>query len=74
MVACENSDCPIEWFHYPCVGLKEEPVEAWYCSMCRTCDGAAPIASLPSTDDEAESTNPRGTNNEGGETESEHEE
>ena len=75
MVACENSDCPIEWFHYPCVGLKEEPVEAWYCSLCRTDGGgAAPIASLPSTDDEAESTNLRGTNNEGGETESEHEE
>ena len=21
MVACENPDCPIEWFHFRCVGL-----------------------------------------------------
>lgn len=24
MVACENPDCPIEWFHFECVGLKIE--------------------------------------------------
>jgi hypothetical protein len=24
MVACENEECPIEWFHFPCVGLKEQ--------------------------------------------------
>lgn len=23
MVACENQDCPIEWFHFPCVNLIE---------------------------------------------------
>lgn len=21
MIGCDNSDCPIEWFHYGCVGL-----------------------------------------------------
>ena len=21
MVACDNNDCPIEWFHFACVGL-----------------------------------------------------
>ena len=21
MVACDNDDCPYEWFHYPCVGI-----------------------------------------------------
>ncbi|GJW87985.1 PHD finger protein ING1 [Tanacetum coccineum] len=25
MVACDNPDCKIEWFHYGCVGLKEQP-------------------------------------------------
>ena len=24
MIACENPDCAIEWFHFPCVGLKVE--------------------------------------------------
>lgn len=21
MIGCENEDCPIEWFHFECVGL-----------------------------------------------------
>ena len=25
MVACDNSDCPYEWFHYPCVGITAPP-------------------------------------------------
>ncbi|PIO13456.1 hypothetical protein AB205_0131310, partial [Aquarana catesbeiana] len=25
MVGCDNQDCPIEWFHYGCVGLSEAP-------------------------------------------------
>lgn len=24
MIACDNDDCPIEWFHYGCVGITEE--------------------------------------------------
>ncbi|XP_076898538.1 PHD finger protein ING1-like [Bidens hawaiensis] len=34
MVACDNHDCKIEWFHYGCVGLKEQPKGKWYCSDC----------------------------------------
>lgn len=34
MVACDNPDCKIEWFHYGCVGLKEQPKGKWYCSEC----------------------------------------
>eukprot|EP00262_Sarcandra_glabra_P014526 TRINITY_DN4270_c1_g1_i1.p1 TRINITY_DN4270_c1_g1~~TRINITY_DN4270_c1_g1_i1.p1 ORF type:complete len:224 (-),score=45.51 TRINITY_DN4270_c1_g1_i1:535-1206(-) len=34
MVACDNPDCKIEWFHYGCVGLKEQPRGKWYCSNC----------------------------------------
>ena len=33
MVGCESDDCKIEWFHYGCVGLKEEP-EVWFCADC----------------------------------------
>ncbi|VDD95764.1 unnamed protein product [Enterobius vermicularis] len=34
MVMCDNKDCPIEWFHFGCVGLKETPKGKWYCSRC----------------------------------------
>ena len=34
MVACDNADCPIEWFHYECVGLDEPPKGKWYCKDC----------------------------------------
>lgn len=37
MVGCENDKCPNEWFHLPCVGLKEAPKDqdVWYCPECR---------------------------------------
>lgn len=34
MVACDNDDCPYEWFHWGCVGLKSEPTGKWYCPDC----------------------------------------
>lgn len=34
MVACDNDDCPYEWFHWPCVGLKSEPAGTWICPIC----------------------------------------
>ncbi|XP_026405586.1 PHD finger protein ING1-like [Papaver somniferum] len=34
MVACDNPDCKIEWFHFSCVGLREHPRGKWYCSDC----------------------------------------
>lgn len=34
MVACDNDECPFEWFHWPCVGLKSEPVGTWICPVC----------------------------------------
>ena len=33
MVGCENEECLIEWFHFGCVGLTEEPSK-WYCPDC----------------------------------------
>ncbi|CAI4051411.1 hypothetical protein SKDZ_15G2150 [Saccharomyces kudriavzevii ZP591] len=36
MVACDNVDCPFEWFHYGCVNLKQAPRGKWFCSEdCR---------------------------------------
>ncbi|XP_063696562.1 inhibitor of growth protein 3 [Culicoides brevitarsis] len=34
MVACDNEDCPFEWFHYPCVGITSSPKGKWYCPQC----------------------------------------
>jgi len=34
MVGCDNPSCPIEWFHYGCVGLTDAPKGKWYCPDC----------------------------------------
>ncbi|GAX74808.1 hypothetical protein CEUSTIGMA_g2255.t1 [Chlamydomonas eustigma] len=34
MVACDNEECALEWFHYECVGLKAAPVGEWLCPDC----------------------------------------
>jgi inhibitor of growth protein 4 len=34
MIACDNEDCLIEWFHYPCVGLIKQPKSTWLCPDC----------------------------------------
>jgi inhibitor of growth protein 4 len=34
MVACDNNDCKIEWYHFGCVGVKEHPKGKWYCPSC----------------------------------------
>ena len=33
MIACDAPDYPIEWFHFSCVGISEEPEsdEDWFC-------------------------------------------
>ena len=35
MVACDNDDCPYEWFHWSCVGMTKEPAGKWFCNECR---------------------------------------
>ena len=32
MVACDNDSCPMEWFHFNCVGLTRKPRGRWFCS------------------------------------------
>ncbi|RKP17386.1 hypothetical protein ROZALSC1DRAFT_30797, partial [Rozella allomycis CSF55] len=34
MIACDNDDCDVEWFHYDCVGLSQPPKGKWYCKEC----------------------------------------
>jgi inhibitor of growth protein 4 len=37
MIACENEDCAIEWFHFACVGLSSDATHKgkWYCETCK---------------------------------------
>ena len=36
MVACDRDDCPRQWFHLDCIGLKSVPRSAkWYCDECK---------------------------------------
>jgi hypothetical protein len=34
MSACDNESCPIEYFHWSCIGLKNEPLGRWICPVC----------------------------------------
>lgn len=34
MVVCDNPECPIEWYHCSCVGLKGAPRKKWLCQLC----------------------------------------
>jgi len=35
MIACDNPECPIEWFHIGCMGLSSIPKGKWYCPKCQ---------------------------------------
>ena len=35
MVACDNPNCVIEWFHFRCVGVTSSPDGDWFCPDCR---------------------------------------
>ena len=35
MIACDNPDCQVEWFHIKCLHLKSTPKGKWYCLDCR---------------------------------------
>lgn len=34
MIACDNPDCEIEWFHLSCINLQSIPKNKWYCKEC----------------------------------------
>lgn len=35
MIACDNADCKIQWFHWTCAGIESEPQGEWLCRECR---------------------------------------
>lgn len=35
MIGCDRMNCPIEWYHLECVGLKETPKGEWFCPKCK---------------------------------------
>lgn len=35
MIACDNKDCAIQWFHFCCVNLSTKPKGRWFCPNCR---------------------------------------
>ncbi|KAL6091581.1 hypothetical protein STEG23_034547 [Scotinomys teguina] len=35
MIGCDNDECPIEWFHFSCVGLNHKPKDKWHYPKCR---------------------------------------
>jgi inhibitor of growth protein 3 len=36
MVGCDNENCPYEWFHFLCVGIKKQPKGSWVCDECKS--------------------------------------
>ena len=34
MTACDNEQCPHQWYHYNCVGISSPPEGEWYCPTC----------------------------------------
>ncbi|ELQ74675.1 Chromatin remodeling protein, contains PHD Zn-finger [Trachipleistophora hominis] len=35
MIACDDPNCRIEWFHLSCIGISQPPAGKWYCRECR---------------------------------------
>ena len=35
MIACDNENCEIMWFHLGCIKMKKVPKGKWYCPDCR---------------------------------------
>ena len=34
-IGCDSANCPKEWFHLSCVGIKRIPKGNWYCKLCK---------------------------------------
>lgn len=34
LIACDNTECPFQWFHMSCVGLTATPNGKWFCTTC----------------------------------------
>ncbi|KAJ2934527.1 hypothetical protein H1R20_g2558, partial [Candolleomyces eurysporus] len=40
MIGCDNAECPYQWFHISCVGVKTPLPDKWYCPECLKNKGA----------------------------------
>ena len=34
MIFCEKLNCPIQWYHFECVGISHAPAGSWFCPEC----------------------------------------
>jgi len=35
MIGCDNPNCPVEWYHFECVGVTETVKGKWFCPQCQ---------------------------------------
>ncbi|KGG52070.1 hypothetical protein DI09_215p20, partial [Mitosporidium daphniae] len=49
MIACDNDDCDIKWFHFECVNMKTLPKGVWYCFECESLENQSKPGSLGSS-------------------------
>ena len=33
-IGCDSGSCPVQWYHWECVGITKEPVGDWVCPRC----------------------------------------
>ena len=33
-ICCDGDDCPVEWYHWECVQVTDEPIGDWFCPKC----------------------------------------
>ena len=44
MIACDNAECAVGWYHYECVGVRRAPRGRWFCPDCCAATAAAAAA------------------------------
>uniref|UniRef100_A0A182TAI6 PHD-type domain-containing protein n=1 Tax=Anopheles maculatus TaxID=74869 RepID=A0A182TAI6_9DIPT len=54
MIACDDDNCRIEWFHFECVGIIMPPKGKWYCPDCKLKQAAQSGVVATPTDAEGE--------------------
>ncbi|CAK1546167.1 unnamed protein product [Leptosia nina] len=35
MIGCDSPQCPLQWYHFECVGIASAPDGDWYCPQCK---------------------------------------
>ena len=63
MIACDNSRCSVQWFHFLCVGLNSAPKGKWFCPLCVELKKKRKEKNLSSILSQQQYQNPIETNN-----------